>query len=56
MTDVAAGYCAELAAIGPAQRRAHLARIDALTDTARTLSRGDVPLRSQLLTSVWQHA
>lgn len=50
MTDVATEYTAELANLAPAQRRPHLARIDALSDTARTLGSGKAPpLKARLL-------
>jgi hypothetical protein len=49
MTDVAAEITADLANLSPAQRRTQLRRIGALADTARALSRGDVPLKSRLL-------
>jgi hypothetical protein len=51
MTDVAAEFTAELAHLPAKDRSLHLRRISALTETARTLRRGDVPLKSRLLGS-----
>lgn len=49
MTDVAAEFTAGLANLPLAQRRTQLRRIGALAETARALSRGEVPLKSRLL-------
>ena len=52
MTDVAADYAAELDAMPPEQRGAHLARIGALTKVATLLGRGQAPpLKARLLAS-----
>ena len=51
MTNVAAEYSADLPLLAPEQRRLHLMRIGALSETAGVLSRGDVSLRSRLLAS-----
>lgn len=53
MTDVAAEFAAELDDLPPAERRAQLRRISALTTTARTLHRGEVPLKDRMFGGVW---
>ena len=56
MTNVAAEYSAELEQLPPHQRQTHLIRIGALTQAARALNRGTVPLKSRLLGSTSLHA
>ena len=52
MTDIATEYTAELPNLPPEQRRAHLARIGALSKIATMLGRGEAPpLKGRLLGS-----
>jgi hypothetical protein len=52
MTDIAVEYTAELPTLPPEKRRAHFARIGALSKIASMLGRGDAPpLKSRLLAS-----
>jgi hypothetical protein len=57
MTEIATEYTAELPHLPPAQHRAHLARISALSDIAKTLATNNAPpLKARLLGSTAMQA